>query len=190
MKAKGGSAGETYIALLRGINVGKAKRIGMADLRELLTGLGYGDVQTLLQSGNAVFTAPRSKPEAIEQKIKNAIAKRLGFDVSVIVRTHEDLVKVVAGNPFPQHVEDGGAKLHVSFLSERPKAAALAGIDLSSFAPEEVILDGRHLYLWLADGVAESKMLKVLTDKRLGVAATARNWNTVAKLLAMVEGDG
>ena len=180
------TAADKYIALLRGINVGKAKRIAMAELRDLLTELGYDNVQTLLVSGNAVFTATRAKPEGVERRIKNAIAERFGFDVSVIVRSGKELAKVVANNPFPEHVSDG-SKLHVSFLSDKPTPAALRGIDLAAFAPEEVVVAGRELYLWLARGVAESNMLKVLSDKRLGVAATARNWNTVAKLLAMID---
>jgi uncharacterized protein (DUF1697 family) len=133
-----------YIALLRGINVGRAKRIAMADLRELLGELGYSDVVTLLNSGNAVFTATRAKPDALERKITSAIAERFGHDVSVIVRTPKELASVVANNPFPHRVSEG-SKLHVSFLSDRPALATLRGVDPADFAPEEFVVAGREI---------------------------------------------
>jgi uncharacterized protein (DUF1697 family) len=171
------------IALLRGINVGKNKRIAMADLRELLAGLGYGDVKTLLQSGNAVFTA-RARPEALQRQIEDAIEARFGFDVSVMVRTARELEAIVEENPIPEGARDG-SKLHVLFLSAKPAAATLRGIDPAAFEPEELAVRGREIYLWCKNGVRESKLFGVFSDARLGVKTTARNWNTVTKLLAL-----
>lgn len=171
------------IALLRGINVGKTKRMAMADLREALSELGYGDVQTLLQSGNVVFSTT-AKPEVAEKQIATAIATHFGFDVTVLVRTARELTKVVEENPFAEAAADG-KRFHVLFLSAKPAAATVRDIDLDSFAPEQVALTGRELYVWCTNGILESKALTVLNDKRLKVAITARNWNTVTKLLAM-----
>jgi uncharacterized protein (DUF1697 family) len=173
------------VALLRGINVGKTKRIAMEDLREMLVGLRYGDVKTLLASGNVVFTAP-GDAEAIEARIRHAIAKRFGFDVSVMVRSARELAKVVASNPLKDGESDG-AKLHVAFLSAKPAAAKLRDVDPADFAPEEFAVAGREIYMWCKNGVLESKLFSAFSDKRLGVAATARNWNTVTKLLALTE---
>lgn len=172
-----------HIALLRGINVGKNKRIAMAALRELLSELGYGDVKTLLQSGNAVFTS-RARPAALQRQIEKAIASRFGFDVSVMVRTARELETIVQANPIPGAVHDG-ARFFVLFLSEEPAAAKLRGIDPAAFEPEELSVAGREIYVWCRSGVLESKLLPVLGDKRLEVRTTARNWNTVTKLYAL-----
>ena len=173
------------VALLRGINVGKNKRISMADLRALLTGLGYQDVATLLQSGNAVYSS-KDAPELAARKIEKAIAASAGFESSVVVRNGEELAAVVRHNPFAKIADDASRYL-VVFLSAEPSAAVmkeLAGIDV---APDQYRLKGRELYLWCPDNVRESKAVKLFTDKRLKVVATARNWNTVEKLKAMLE---
>lgn len=172
------------IALLRGINVGKTKRMAMADLREALSELGYDDVQTLLQSGNVVFST-KVKADVAEKQIAEAIATHFGFDVSVLVRTAPELAKVVEENPFAGADADG-KRFHVLFLSAKPAPATLHDVDPDAFAPEQLAVTDRELYVWCKNGVRESKLLKALTDKRLKVAITARNWNTVTKLLEMV----
>jgi uncharacterized protein (DUF1697 family) len=171
-----------YVALLRGINVGRHKRMPMADLRELLSGLGYSDVKTLLQSGNAVFTSPARSAAGVERAIEKAIADRFGFDVRVLVRTKEEVRAAVAGNPLP--VPDGSRFL-VSFLDRNPPASRLQQIDAAEAEPEQFAVGTKVLYIWCARGFMDSKLLPLLSDERLGVVATARNWNTVTKLLAM-----
>ena len=171
-----------YVALLRGINVGRHKRMPMADLRELLSGLGYSDVKTLLQSGNAVFTSPARSAAGVERAIEKAIADRFGFDVRVLVRTKEEVGAAVAGNPLP--VPDGSRFL-VSFLDRNPPASRLQQIDAAEAEPEQFAVGTKVLYIWCARGFMDSKLLPLLSDERLGVVATARNWNTVTKLLAM-----
>jgi uncharacterized protein (DUF1697 family) len=176
-----------HVALLRGINVGRNKRIGMADLRAMLEELGYEDVRTLLQSGNAVFGAA-GKPDAVARNIEGAIAERFGMEVGVVVRTAQEMADVVAANPLGD-VATGGAKQHVIFLSAEPDAAALAAI--ADPAPEAFAACGREIHVWCPDGLQASALIKALSKPVIapGAIATVRNWNTVTKLAALA-GEG
>jgi uncharacterized protein (DUF1697 family) len=174
---------QTYIALLRGVNLGANRRMVMADLRAWLTELGYTDVRTLVQSGNVVFGAPDSATV-----VTRALAKRIeegaGFAVECVVRTPAQLRRVVEGNPF----EADNRKLAVAFLAAPLARDRLADVDEDLLAPERfAVARGRtEIYLWYANGMARSKLGgMVLPDRRLGVSATVRNWNTVTKLLEM-----
>ena len=174
-----------YVALLRGINVGRNKRVAMADLRQLLTGLGYADIRTHLQSGNAVFEAAGQTAGKVAGDIERAILDRFGFEVKVLVRTRGELAAVVAANTLPTR---DGAKLHVAFLDAAPAKASLAGVDPADYEPEQFQIGKRELYLGCANGVIESKILKELSEKRLQRVMTARNWNTVNRLLELMAG--
>ncbi len=171
------------IALLRGINVGKNKRIAMADLRALMDRLGYDDVKTHLMSGNAVYTTTKP-PKVVAEELADAIDTELCPGIKVVVRTCSELAKVIADNPLAEAASDGSRFL-VLFLSAKPDAAGLAGLDEADFAPEKFRVGGREIYLWCRNGIQDSKLSKALTDKRLGVTVTARNWNTVTKLLEL-----
>jgi uncharacterized protein (DUF1697 family) len=175
-----------YIALLRGINLGSNRRVAMGELREALTEAGYEDVRTHLQSGNVLLTSD-DPPERLQRDLQKLIAGGLGVDTPVIVRTRDDLARVVADNPLAD-VADDPKRLQVSFLSaelDPDTARELAGADV---APERVAIDGREIYAWHAGGIQRSPLAKLLTDQRLGVTATARNWNTVTKLLELADG--
>lgn len=174
------------IALLRGINVGKSNRIAMADLRELLGGLGYEDVKTHLMSGNAVFTTTKT-PKAVAQELARAIDKDLLPAIKVVVRSRSELAKVIADNPLPQAADDG-SKFLVLFLSARIDPAALDDLDPADFAPEEFRLGRHEIYVWCRNGIQDSKLMKALAKQDLGVTATARNWNTVTRLLELADG--
>jgi uncharacterized protein (DUF1697 family) len=171
-----------YVALLRGINVGRNKQLPMADLRQLLTELGYTDVRTHLRSGNAVFQAP-GRTATVGRDIEAAIAERFGFEVKVVLRTRAELAEVIAANTMPTI---DGAKLHVAFLDTAPAAASVLDVDPAQYLPEQFQVGKRELYLWCANGVIESKIMKVLSEKRLQRVMTARNWNTVQKLLELM----
>jgi uncharacterized protein (DUF1697 family) len=173
-----------YVALLRGINVGSSNRIPMADLRELLYGLGYTDVKTLLQSGNAVFAAPGQAPEQIASAIESAIAERFGLKVPILVRTAAELRAVIEKNPM--EVRDP-KKFLVLFLNEVPAKDLMDGIDPIPFLPEEMIAGEREIYVYHPDGMQNAKLVTHL-GKRLAMPTTGRNWNTVTKLLALAEG--
>lgn len=173
-----------YVALLRGINVGGNNRIAMADLRALLAGLGYTDVATLLQSGNAVFTASETSPAAVARAVEAAITKELGLTVRVVTRTGAEIDRVLAHSPLADVATDPSKHL-VTFLSEAPDKAKVAAMDPADFAPELFVVKDREIYMWFPDGIRDAKLGRIAWDKRFGVVATGRNWNTVTKLAAM-----
>jgi uncharacterized protein (DUF1697 family) len=171
------------VVLLRGINVGAHNRVGMAPLRELLTSLGHEDVRTLLQSGNVVLTSDTTGAE-LERSLEAAIAGELGVEPRIVVRTVDELAAVVDRDPFGD-VADQPKLYQVSFLSDPLEADVRRELEGADVAPERVAVHGREIYAWHPNGVQRSPLVKRLTDKKLGVAATARNWNTVTKLLEL-----
>ena len=176
----------TYAALLRGINVGGAKKVPMAELRGLLSGLGLGDVRTYLQSGQAVFTAADGDEESWAARIAAAVEQHFGFSVAAVVRDHAYLAAVVENCPFPA-AELEGKQLHVTYFSGPVGAERLADIDQGAFLPEEFRLGDRCLYLYAPNGLGRSKLAEQLAKPRYskGMTATSRNWNTVVKLVEM-----
>jgi uncharacterized protein (DUF1697 family) len=173
----------THIALLRGINLGSHNRIAMGDLRALLAQLGHRDARTLAQSGNIVLGAEVS-PDELARKLESEIAGKLGVQSPVIVRTREELAAVVALDPLRELV-DRDKLYQVSFLSAEPDRVTMQGIAAIDIAPERFVHSGREIYAWHPEGIQRSPLARMLSDKRLGVTATARNWNTVAKLLEL-----
>ncbi len=171
----------TYAALLRGINVGRNKRIAMADLRSLVEGLGHESVQTHLQSGNVVFESSKRSAKPLEAAIEAAIAAELGMDVTVMVRRADELAAVVEAAPYGGRTSDH-KRVHVAFLAEAPRAAAVKGFGIEEFAPDEITVIGREAYLLYPDGYARTKLTNAVLEKKLGVRATSRNWRTVTAL--------
>jgi len=172
------------IALLRGINVGGHNRVAMADLRSLLVRAGYGDVLTLGVSGNVVLSA-KTGPERLGVELERHIAAGLDVRPRVVVRTREELAAVVEYDPLGELAAAEPKRYQVSFLSATPAAEAMRKLAAAEVAPERWVHREREIYAWHPVGVHNSPLAKLLTDKRLGVAVTARNWNTVTKLLAM-----
>jgi uncharacterized protein (DUF1697 family) len=173
------------IALLRGINVGSHNRIAMADLRELLASLGYSDARTLVQSGNIVLSADVSS-EQLARKLELEIAGEFRVETPVVVRTRDELAAVVALDPLGD-IADQHKLYQVSFLSAEPDPQGLAKIAEVDVAPERFVHAGREIYAWHPEGIHSSRLARLLTDKRLGVTATARNWKTTTKLLEMAD---
>jgi uncharacterized protein (DUF1697 family) len=166
----------TYAVLLRGINVGGNNRVPMAELRACLEGLGGTGVATYLQSGNAVVTT-----DLDGDALCRGVADRFG--VPVMARTHAELAAVVDANPFPAAAAKP-TTLHVAFLSGQPEPERFAALDSERFLPDEVRLGHQALYLHFPNGAGRSKMTPAALA-RLGVDATARNWNTVLALLRL-----
>lgn len=174
-----------YVALFRGINVGKAKRIAMADLRALLEKLGFTEVATLLNSGNAVFTAPAGAAPAIAARIRAEVARKLGVDALVIVKSGKDMSAIVAGNPLLEVANDH-SRLLVALANDTKRIAALAKFTGAKWGDERVHV-GRHAaYLWCAHGILESKAATALLTE-LADLGTTRNWATVQKIHALMQ---
>jgi uncharacterized protein (DUF1697 family) len=168
-----------YVALLRGINVGKARQIGMPRLAGLLTAGGHRNVRTHLRSGNVVLDSSLDEAGLVAD-LEKAIEKEFGFAVPVVVRTGAEIAAVIAGDPFTTVATDP-ARYLVTFLPEAPapdRVDALPPVEGGG----EYLVRGRELYLWLPDGIANTPLAAWKWDKLLGVAGTGRNWNTVTKL--------
>lgn len=170
-----------HVSLLRGINVGGHNLISMARLRALYVTLGCKDVETYLQSGNVVFRHDKDAA-GVGRRVERAIKRELGLDVRVIDRTHDQLAAVVAGDVFPG--ADPSRRI-VMFLSAPPNREIARELEHVRLGPDEAILVGEELHLHCPDGVGTSKLPGMLSEKRLGVAATARNWRTVTRLSEM-----
>src|ERR1051325_5720396 len=147
-------AATTWVALLRGINLGRARRVAMADLRSLLVEAGYEDVKTLLQSGNVVFSAGGTAPK-LEKDISAAIDRKLGMDVRVLVRSAKEFESVAEANPF---AGGPGAPAHLvfGFVRARPAATKVKALDPSRFEPDEYAIGDRVIYERRPNGVMGS----------------------------------
>lgn len=180
-----GRALTTYIALLRGINVGGRKLVAMADLRDLAARLGLADARTLLQSGNLVFGCEPQAPAALEGLLENEVKKRLGLETCFFVRTAAEWQAIVGGNPFGDQARRDPGHLVLLLLKAAPSPAAVAALQAAISGPEVVRADGRQAYAVYPDGTGRSKLTSALIERKLGTRATARNWNTVRKLAAL-----
>lgn len=175
------------VALLRGINVGRAKRIAMADLRALVEGLGFTDVRTVLNSGNVTFRAERPNVTVVASSIESAIAAQLRISVPVIVVTERDLHAIVEANPLPQ-AEDDPSRFLVAFVNSAASLTSAKPLLAASWEPEAIALGRNAAYLWCANGIIESKVTQAFA-RATGERGTTRNWATVLKLHAAVAGD-
>ncbi len=169
-------------ALLRGVNIGPGKRIAMPALREIAESLGHRDVETYLQSGNVVFTPAERAHGDLGRALEAAIADATGLDVPVLVRSGEDLARIVAANPYA--VGDP-TRVVVAFLGEAVAPARLGLGDLASYAPDELTQIGRELFISVPNGQGRSKLMEALTKRRLPTVVTVRNWRTVVALAEM-----
>ncbi|MHB1469637.1 MAG: DUF1697 domain-containing protein [Solirubrobacteraceae bacterium] len=176
------------VVLLRGVNVGGRNKVPMAELRALAGGLGYHAAKTHLNSGNLVCDPSGKPPQRVAESIEAAIAERLRLSISVLVRTAAELEAILAANPL-RDAADNPSRLLVTFLSAPARAAALDDLDADTFAPDRYAAAGREIYVWAPNGVSETKLTWSFWEKRLGVTATARNWNTVTRLLQLARGD-
>jgi len=172
-----------YICLLRGINVGGYKTVAMADLRALLTKMGFEDVQTVLQSGNVVLSAPSKSARALESQLEAAVQKALKLEIDFHVRTADEWRKVIDANPFGAEAKMDPARLVLTCYKAPLDPAKVKSVQAAITGRERLRADGRHLYMTFPDGYGNSKAA-VLVGKAFG-AGTARNWNTVLRLGAL-----
>lgn len=178
----------THVILLRAVNVGGYGKLSMADLRKTLSALKFKNVETYIQSGNAVIDSelPATK---VGPAIAGALQKLTGAAVEVIVRTHDQLDKLIRANPFALEADADGARVHVAFLSApaapTARAALEAIVQKYPSRRDRYHLAGDHIYFHFPDGAADTKFTGKALDKAIGAVGTARNWNTVLKLHAM-----
>jgi uncharacterized protein (DUF1697 family) len=170
----------TFVGLLRSVNVG-GRKLPMAELREVVESLGFGDVQTFIQSGNVIFTAPKRPDPAV---LEAGLVERFGMAVDVMLRSARDLAAALERNPFPGA---DSSKLHVGFMAAKPTAANVSSVDAAPFAPDELAVVGAEVYFHLPNGLGRAK-LPGYALRRLKVPTTIRNWNTVTKLAELAAG--
>ena len=178
----------SWIALLRGINVGGHHRLPMAELRELFEGSGCEEVRTYIQSGNAVLKASDTDREGLADRLAGAIEEAKGFRPAVMLLTPGELEAAMAGNPFPEATDEPN-RLHLWFLAADPEEPDLDALRSLRAPSERFELRGRIFYLHAPDGIGRSK-LAARVERALGVEATARNWRTVETLHGMAAGAG
>ena len=182
----------THVALLRGINVGGHNKVSMTELRDLMTGLGHADVATYIQSGNAVFTSQRTDTAKLAGELEQAIEDRLGVTCGVVVVSRDELQQVIDGNPFPG--EDNPKAVHAVFRraeltgEERAKVTQAAERAKSKGCQDEAVIVGRTMFLHTPDGLGRSELSAQLSRTAASKTGTARNWATVHKLRAMLDG--
>lgn len=176
-----------HLALLRGINVGGKHLLPMKDLAAIFEAAGTTEVRTLIQSGNVVFSADGKLAARIPGLVEAAITKRFGFDAPVVVRSAAQVAAAMDASPFRNRgiAED---VVHLMFLKDKPAANRVKALGVSPFLPDDFFLDGDVVHLHLPNGVARTKLTNAWFDGRLGTVGTLRNWRTMVKLRAMLEG--
>jgi uncharacterized protein (DUF1697 family) len=179
-------ATETYLALLRGINVGGKNKLPMKDLTGMFAAAGCVGVRSYIQSGNVLFKAAPALAAQLPAAIAARIAERFGYQTPVVLRTAAELAHVVAGNPFLKQGADEDA-LHVLFLTSRPTPDLISTLDPGLSPPDAFVVKGREVYLQLPNGVGRSKLTNAYFDSRLRTTSTGRNWRTVKKLLELMK---
>jgi uncharacterized protein (DUF1697 family) len=173
------------IVLLRGINLAGRNRIAMPALRDALAGAGFDDARTYVQSGNVVFSSGLSAGKLAEE-CGRLIKKQFGLDIDVVVRTRDQLAKVVELDPLGDVAVDP-KRYQVSFLDGKLSRETVQKLEAVALDSERFVVSGREVYAWHPSGVARSKLWALLAGRGLGVTATARNWTTVTKLLELAD---
>jgi uncharacterized protein (DUF1697 family) len=170
---------EHYASILRGINVSGQKKIRMADLAALYESLGFANVRSYIQSGNVVFEAEAGKAKKIIQDIEQAIKKRYGFAVPVLIRTRAEMRATINANPFLKEKNIDNSKLHVSFLERAPEKSVVRAFNPGPLGEDRYVIKGRDIYLYCPGGYGKTKLSNTFLEKQFGVSATTRNWKTV-----------
>lgn len=177
---------ESYVALLRGINVGGKHKLPMKEVAQIFSDCECADVRTYIQSGNVVFTASRTAANSLPMLVAKKLEEDFGFVVPVILRTRDEMARVVRCNPFMKAGAQQTA-LHVYFLAALPSANAVKSLDPNRSAPDEFRVVGREIYLQAPHGMGRTKLTSTYFDSRLSTVCTARNWATVNTLLQMMK---
>ncbi|WP_439585099.1 DUF1697 domain-containing protein [Dyadobacter bucti] len=178
---------ETYIAILRGINVSGQKMIKMPLLKKMFEDLVFSDVQTYIQSGNVIFHHAKTDDQDLGKLIHEGILKTFGFEVPVIVLSKAEMGKVLIENPFAKHPEKDVGKLHVTFLSQSPAQDVIVNIEAGKYLPDEFIVKEKSIYLFCPTGYGQTKLHNNFFESKFKATATTRNWKTVNELVRLAE---
>jgi uncharacterized protein (DUF1697 family) len=170
-----------YVALLRSVNVAGHGRLAMNELRASFEGLGYTDVTTYIQTGNVLFSTGSKSEANLAAAIEQRLAADFGDAPAVILRTVPELLRIGRASPYPK-VGANASRHHVTFLATKPASEALAALTVPPSGRDELVVDGREVYVHTPDGYAGTKYTGTFLERRLGVVSTTRNWNTVTKL--------
>lgn len=179
---------ETYISILRGINVSGQKKIKMVDLKTLYEKIGFQNIQTYIQSGNVIFNSEQTDKKGIVEKIQANISNQYGFLVPVQVFDYQEINEVFANNPFVNNRNEDISKLHVTVLEEIPQNEVLTGIMNVNSASDEFIIQGKVIYLFCPNGYGRTKLNNTFFEKKLKTTATTRNWKTISKMVELSKG--
>jgi len=177
----------TYIAFLRGINVGGRTKIPMAQLRRIFAEKKLGNPRTVLQSGNAVFTSSAINAAALGVRLEAEIEKRFGLRPDVVLRTLRELDDAITNNPFPKEAKSDPGHLLFIFPKTRVSSGAATALKAAIKGRERAVGKGLTVYVYYPDGIGTSKLTPAVIEKALGVRATGRNWNTVLKVSALAK---
>jgi uncharacterized protein (DUF1697 family) len=176
-----------YVALLRAVNLGAHNKVAMRDLVALASALGLREPRSLLQSGNLVFRSSRRAPDQLERALQSAAAERLGLMTDVFVRDATEWRAIMAANPFTAEAKADPGHLVVMCLKTAPDRSAVASLRTAIAGREAAHLSGRQAYLVYPDGIAKSRLTTAAIEKAIGARGTARNWNTVEKIAALLD---
>ncbi len=177
---------QSFISLLRGINVSGQKTIRMPELKALYESLGFTQVTTYLQSGNVVFDCAIPDGSTVASSIEMEIERHFGFNVNVLIRNKDDFRRIIEGNPFVTPRNEDAERLYVTFLSVSPSVVVLKNLDMPIDTTDEYFLSGKEIYLFCPTGYGRTKLSNNFFEKKLKVVATTRNWKTVNALYDMV----
>ena len=172
-----------YLVMPRGINVGTRNRVPMADLRARLVGEGYSDVVTVGQSGNVIVSAGSDRPDEVAGALQRLLSEEFEVNVPCVIRTADQVRRVLERSPL-QGIASDPSRYLVNFLSTEPAPELVGALLEEDHSPEAIAIEGTEAYIWTPDGVKAMTLSYAYLEKRLGVVATARNWNTMEKIVA------
>ncbi|HUD84005.1 MAG TPA: DUF1697 domain-containing protein [Candidatus Saccharimonadales bacterium] len=178
---------QTYIAMLRGINVSGKKIIKMEQLRACLAKLEFSNIKTYVQSGNIIFETSNDSAASLSRKIEQKILRDFGFSVPVFLKTSKEMEEAIKRNPFLKVFAIDHSKLHITFLSDAPPKTALEQLLPLAVKPDQFRIIGREIYLYCPNGYGNTRLSNTAIERKLSVGATTRNWTTAKTLLAMAQ---
>jgi uncharacterized protein (DUF1697 family) len=177
------------VALLRGINVSGRKTVTMTDLRKTFDALGFKNVKTYGQSGNIIFDCAGDETTKLATRIEETLSETFGFSVNVIIRTQQQLTRVIETNPLVEGADVTYDKLYVTFLADVPDETVVSKLDIKPDADEQFALVRSEVYLYCPNGYARTKLNNAAFEKKLNTVATTRSWNATNKLVSkLMEG--